>query len=55
MPKYEVRIPVTGEATFVVEAKDIEEAEEKARENADEGFEPTWLELDDMADVTEVA
>lgn len=55
MPKYEVRIPVTGEATFVVEAKDMEEAEEKAREQADWGFEPAWIELDDTADATEVA
>lgn len=65
MPKYEVRIQVTGEATFVVEAKDMEEAEEKAREQADAclkqdrvlpcGFEQEWVELDDTADVTEVA
>lgn len=56
MPKYEVRIPVTGEAIFVVEAKDTEEAEEKAREKADYGFEPEWVELDDDCnDITEVA
>jgi len=54
MPKYEVQFSLTGEHTVTVEAEDREKAEEVAREKLDLGFEPDWVELDEVDDIREV-
>lgn len=50
MPKYSVRVNYVGADTFIVEATNPEEAEEKARERYREGDSaevPGWEEIDE--------